>query len=136
MRMSTMNDQYAENVRIVQWGKNADEIERAMNRLLHIRDELVAHHPEYLDGITDIDFYVACAAYRINNVQQFEQMVQRHYYDDARFKRLYRSHLEVETTNVWRNIVRENANNMEKTFVRSLSIIILTGICVSIIMRK
>lgn len=131
-----MNEQYAENIRAVQLGNNADDIERAMNNLLHLRSHLLETHPEYLEAITDVDFYIACAAYRTNKVAQFEQMVQRHYYDDVRFKRLYRSHLEVETTNVWKNIVRENANNMEKTFIRSLSVIILTGICVSVIMRK
>lgn len=129
-------NEYAENIRIVQLGNNADDIERAMNKLLQLRSYLLQIHPEYLDTIADVDFYIACAAYRTNNVSQFEQVVQRHYYDDVRFKRLYRSYLEVETTNVWKNIVRENANNMEKSFIRSLSIIILTGICVSVLMRK
>lgn len=134
--MDTINNQYLNVVQTIHTSDKASNIEEAIRDLMHMQTYLLKHHPEFIDSITDVDYHLACAAFRINRIKQFEKLVQRHYYDDFRFKRLYQSFLAVETTNAWNNIIKSNASNMEKTFVRSLSVIILTGVCLSLILRK
>ncbi|WBR61455.1 hypothetical protein [Drosophila suzukii associated hytrosavirus 1] len=131
-----LNREYAEDVRIIQIGDNLRDIEKAIRNLMQLRNVILSKHPEYIVSITDIDFYIANGAYRINDVTLFEQTVQKHYYDDYRFKKLYQSYKEIATANVWNNIVKMNATKLEKTFVRSISVIILTGVCLSLIFRK
>lgn len=131
-----MDIQYAESIRAVQQADNALDIERAIKTLIQLRTTLQTYYPESMDSITDIDYYIACGAFRLNNSAQFEDVVQRHYYDDSRFKRLYQIYMDVKTTNDWRHIVKTNASHLEKTFIRSLSVVILTGICISLVLRK
>lgn len=134
--MPELNRQYFDVISSLQMADNASTVEKSIKNLLQLRQYILTNYPEYLDSITDVDYNLACAAFRINNVELFERVVQRHYYDDSRFKRLYQIFLDVETTNAWKHIVQSNATNLEKTFVRSLSIIILTGVCISLVLRK
>lgn len=134
--MGTLNNDYAGEIKIIQTADNMFAIEKSIKNLTQMRNTIQTQHPEYIDSITDIDYYIACGAYRINNVDLFEQTVQKHYYDDPRFKKLYMAFKEMETANVWNNIVKTNASHLEKTFVRSLSVVILTGVCLSLIFRK
>lgn len=134
--MDALNHKYVESIRLVQTADNMRDIEKALKELLHLRHRMLAEHPENIDSITDINYYIARGAYRVNNTALFEQTIQQHYYDDYRFKVLYQTFREMETANVWNNIVRMNALNLEKTFVRSLSVIILTGVCLSLVVRK
>lgn len=134
--MDTLNTGYIDSLNSLKTADNALDIEKAMKRITNLRNAISNKHPEYMDSITDLDYSLACGAYRINNVKLLEETVQKHYYHDYRFKKLYQLYIEMETANVWNNIVRSNANNLEKTFVRSLGIIIITGVCLSIILRK
>ena len=134
--MEVFNRQYAENIQNLQTATNAQTIMISMKNLIVLRNTLMTDYPEYLDSITDTDYFIARGAFRIKDVDRFEETIQRHYYDDARFKRLYQLFVNAQTENIWRNVVRVNAKNLEKTFVRSLSVIILTGICISILVRK
>lgn len=130
------NADYFQKVDILQNANNALDIEKAINNLINLRTYIVANFPEFIVSTTDIDYHIACGAYRVNNVKLLEQIVQQHYYNDYRFKILYQSFREMETANVWNNIVKANANNLEKTFVRSLSVVILTCVCLSLVFRK
>lgn len=134
--MDPLNSEFFENVKIMQNTNDTRDIEKSIKILNNVRDSIVAHHPEYIDSISDIDYRLACAAFRVNNTELLEENVQRHYHNDHRFKKLYQMFHEVETTNVWNSIVRANAKNMEKTFVRSLGLIAVTIICVSLLNRK
>lgn len=131
-----LNSQYISVVHTIHNTDSANIIDKSMKSLNNIQSYIRQHHPEFIESITDIDYQLACAAFRINKTEQFEQVVQQHYFDDYRFKRLYQTFIEAETTNAWKNIIKSNAQNMEKTFVRSLSVIILTGVCVSLFLRK
>lgn len=133
--MDVANDEYMRTVAVVRTGENARDIERGIRDLMQVRNYITANYPELVESVADIDYYIANAAYRINNVPLMESMIQKHYYADHRFKKLYRTHRETETANVWHNIVRSNADDLQKTFVRSLSCVILTCIVVSIICR-
>lgn len=134
--MDSINDDYFKDVNLIQTAKGSRQIEKAIKGLMHLRNTVVERYPELIDSVADIDYHLACAAYRINNINLFEQTVQIHYYDDYRFKNLYQSFLEMETANVWNNIIKANASNLEKTFVRSLSVVILTCICLSLAFRN
>lgn len=134
--MDNINTEYLQDVRSIQVSDNVRDLEKSMSSLSNIRNIVLAHHPEFIDSIKDIDYHLACGAYRINNVDLFEQTVQKHYYDDYRFKKLYQSFKEMETANVWNGIVKKNANDLERKFVRSLSVVILTCVCLSLVFRK
>lgn len=134
--MDNYNAIYVDDVKTVQTANNTLDIENAIKSLTSLRNNILQNHPEYIESIADIDYTIACAAYRINNVQLFETTIQKHYYDDTRFKRLYQNYRDVEITNVWNDVVKKKASNLEKTFVRSLSVVILTGVCLSVILRK
>lgn len=134
--MDIYNVEYMNDVQTIHKADNSFDIEKSIKNLIQLRNNLLYHHPEYMDSIIDIDFIIACAAYRINDVQLLESTIQKHYYADYRFKKLYQAFYAVETANVFKDIVHKNAHNMEKTFVRSLSVIILTGICLSFILRQ
>lgn len=134
--MDQLNAEYIEAVNLLKTADNALDIEKAMKQLTNLRNTISHKYPEYIDSITDMDYNLACGAYRINNTKLLEETVQKHYYHDYRFKKLYQLFVEMETANVWNNIVKSNANNLEKTFVRSLGIIIITGVCLSVILRK
>lgn len=131
-----LNSEYMEDIKIVHTADNTLDIEKSIRNLIQLRNRIMQQYPEYIDSITDIDFALASAAYRINNVDLLETTIQKHYYNDQRFKRLYQNFRDVETANVWNNVIDRNARNMERTFIRSLSIVILTGICLTVILRK
>lgn len=133
---SLLNEKYGDYVQAVVLAQKASEIRHVLRQLQQLRVTIEEQHPEYIDSLNDIDYYIATAAYRINDADLFESTVQRHYYDDARFKKLYQSYVDAETTNAWNNIVKANSNNLERTFIRSLSVVILAGIGISIILRK
>lgn len=130
------NIDYANEVRLLQTSDNARDIQKAIKYLQHLHNYLQVHFPEFVESLADIDYYIACGAFRVNNVKLFESIIQQHYYDDSRFKKLYILFREMQTTNIWNNIVKTNASHLEKTFIRSLSLIIIAGVCVSIILRK
>lgn len=134
--MENINREYCENIHIIKTSQNTREIEKSIKRLVNLRNYILTSYPEYIESIIDIDYRLACAAYRINKIDLFEQCVQKHYYGDYRFKKLYQLYREVETTNIWNNIVKENATRLERTFVRSISLIIITTICLSLAFRK
>lgn len=134
--MDVYNKEYIENIKTVHTADNTFDIEESIKNLSTLRNDIFEHNPEFIESIVDIDYGIACAAYRINNVELFEDIIKRHYYDDIRFKKLYQKFREVEMANVWNEVVQRNANKLEKTFVRSLSIVILTGLSLAIILRK
>lgn len=134
--MYSLNFEYYDDTRTIQVGDNSRDIEKAIKNLIHMRNMLIANFPEYTESITDVDFQIATGAYRVNNINLFEETIQTHYTDDYRFKKLYQSFVETQTANVWNNIVKANATNLERTFVRALSLVILTCVCVSLVVRK
>lgn len=134
--MDTFNKEYYDSVLILQTTNTVRDIEKSLKRLLVLRNKILTQHPEYIDSIVDIDFCLARGAYRINDIELLEKTIQKHYYNDYRFKKLYQIFKEMETANVWNNIVKTNKTQLEKTFVRSLSVIIITCACLSVIFRK
>lgn len=134
--MDYVDQNYYTAVHSIQTADNVRELEKSISTLTFIRQLVLFGYPEFLDSLKDIDYHIACGAYRINNVPLFEKTIQRHYYDDYRFKKLYKTFTEMQTANVWNGIVKKNANDLQKTFVRSLSVVILTGVCLSLVFRK
>lgn len=134
--MDSYNLEYLENVDSIKKADNIFAIEKSIKSLTNLRNKITIDHPEYFDSIIDIDYQLARGAFRINNPDLFEETVQKHYYYDFRFKKLYQLFRDMQTANVWNNIAAMNASKLEKTFIRSLSLVILTGVCISLLLRK
>lgn len=134
--MDNLNVEYIDEVKEIQTANNVHDIEKSIKNLQSLQTHIVNNYPEFIDSITDIDYHIACGAFRVNNIHLFEQTIQKHYYNDYRFKKLYGHFQEVATTNVWNDIIKSNTTNLERTFVRSLSVVILTCVCLSLILRK
>lgn len=134
--MNNANKDYYSAVYTIQTADNVLELNKALSNLSYLKKLIMFGRPEFIDSLKDIDYYIACGAYRINDKNLFEKTIQLHYYDDYRFKKLYKTYKEMETTNAWNGIVKKNATALEKTFVRSLSVVILTCVCVSLVFRK
>lgn len=134
--MDNLNVEYFDGVKAIQTANNMHDIDKSIKNLQSLQVQIVNNYPEFLDSIIDIDYHIACGAYRINNIDLFEHTIQKHYYNDYRFKKLYSLFQDVTAANVWNDIIKSNTTNLERTFVRSLSVVILTCVCLSLVMRK
>lgn len=134
--MDSCNEEFFKYIHIIQTTNDIRDINKSIKKLIHLRDKILIEHPEYIESINDIDYRLSCAAYRINDNDLLEKNIQKHYYNDYRFKKLYHLFNEMKTISTWNNIVKSNATRLQKTFIRSLGIIILTCVCLTLAVRK
>lgn len=134
--MDTLNSEYFENYHKIKYNDDMYNVEKSINNMIILRNELIKHHPEYRDAITDIDYLICRGSYRINNIKLIEEIIPKYHNTDYRFKKLYHMLMEIETANVWRNVIEENNERRSKIFLRASSVIILTGALLCVIFRK
>lgn len=128
-------EEYSSLVDKIQTSNDPDEIELTVKHLIKLRENIEEYNPQFIDSIVDIDFWIACGAYRVNDSRKIEQTVQKHH-NDSRFKYLYHKFWNMEITNSWQQIIKNNSDNLQKTFVRTISVFLLTGVCLSLAFRK
>ena len=132
--MEYLNYEYQQQCAILHASDNYKSIKKAADDLTHLNEKLLDHYPELMDSMTDVEYELALAAFRLNNTKNLEKYLEQNLWS-PRFKKLYRLYLATSMNQSVQNVLLYKSENTQKMVVRTVSVCILTAVCLAAIFR-